>query len=224
MAKINDASPRNAGESILCILFTNVSPGWGLAQSAVAAASGLIGVLVGSLMTARNQRIERKNARVREKLEQFYSPMVGIRSEIKAKSEFRKRLHAVTDAEWRKLTECSPLDKEVTVNQRWPQFEEALNYSVTQQREELIPLYRKMLDHFSTHMWLAETSTLKHYAAMTEFVEMWNRFLSSSLPPEVVNAIGHSEEPLYPLYEDLQETFDRLTAKLEETNHWWSWK
>jgi hypothetical protein len=43
-----------------------------------------------------------------------------------------------------------------------------------------------------------------------------DRFIVDTLPGEVVKAIGHSEETLYPFYEDLQNQHDKLRANLSE--------
>lgn len=70
-------------------------PGWGLAQSCISAAAGLIGVFAGTLMTSRNQAKERKLQRVRDQLENFYSPMLGMRAELGAKSFTRQKVMEV---------------------------------------------------------------------------------------------------------------------------------
>lgn len=71
-----------------------------------------------------------------------------------------------------------------------------------------------MLDHYTSHMWLAEKSTLQHHYALTEFVEIWNRHLDESIPYEVINSLDHKEAMLNPFYEDLQNNFDLLSAQL----------
>jgi hypothetical protein len=78
-------------------LLTN---GGQLIQSAITAAAGLLGVLVGARFTSTEQNKERQNARVHEHLMGFYAPLRGIRAEIKAKSELRGQLHAAAQAAW----------------------------------------------------------------------------------------------------------------------------
>ncbi|MBM9512414.1 hypothetical protein [Desulfogranum marinum] len=73
-----------------------------------------------------------------------------------------------------------------------------------------------MLEIIQNNMWLAEKSTLKHFPKLIEFVDLWDRFLKDTLPGEVVQALGHSEKSLHPLYEDLQQRHDELRAKLSE--------
>jgi hypothetical protein len=87
-----------------------------------------------------------------------------------------------------------------------------LDYNNRQLTEEIIPLYR--LDIFTDRMWLAEASTMRHYPALVEFVEVWNRFLDKSLPREVIDQIEHKEENLKPFYDDLQTHFTKLSQRL----------
>lgn len=199
-------------------MFAETSPAWAMGQSLIAAASGLGGVCVGAWTTARNQKKEREHARLREQLQNFYSPLLGMRSEIKAKSELRQKLHRAGNFEWQKLFEAvhDPVAKQQVHDANWPRYEKLLDHSDAQLRHELVPLYRRMLEHYSTHMWLAEKSTLTHYAALTEFVEIWNRFLEGSLPLEILKSVDHSESALFALYTDLQNNFDRLSDELRQ--------
>jgi hypothetical protein len=199
-------------------MFADVSPGWGIASSVIAAVSGLGGVGIGGLITSHTQKVERKNARIRQQLQEFYSPLLGMRSEIKAKSDIRHKLHSVANVEWAKLLVGvdDPSEKQRLQEGHWPRFEKLAEHSETQLRDELIPLYRQMLDYYSTHMWLAEKSTLSFYPAFTEFVELWNRHLSGSLPFEVIKAIDHKESDLFPFYEDLRQNFDLLSDELKK--------
>lgn len=53
----------------------------------ISAGAGLAGVIVGAVCTGFNQWRGRVNDRYREQLENFYSPILGLREEIRAKSE-----------------------------------------------------------------------------------------------------------------------------------------
>ncbi len=59
--------------------------------------------------------------------------------------------------------------------ERFPDFEAVIEYDNKQPIGELLPLYRQMVSHFATNMWLAEPSTLQYFGVLIEFVEMWNR-------------------------------------------------
>ena len=193
--------------------------GIGLAQLIVPAAAGIGGVLVGGLITARGQRKERQHNHIKHQLECFYGPLVAMRAQIRAKSELRVKLHGIADAAWRKRLESvrdDPQALQATEKARGPQFDKVFEYSDEQLRNELIPLYRKMLEHVTGHMWLGEPSTLEHLGTLVEFVEIWNRFLAKTLPHEVLESIDHSEKELYPFYEDLKTQTKRLRQELKK--------
>ncbi|MGA3083067.1 MAG: hypothetical protein ABSD44_17080, partial [Terracidiphilus sp.] len=185
--------------------------GWNLMQSGISAGAGLLGVLIGGLVTAHSQRADRRNARIREQLEGFYSPLIGIRDEIRAKSVVRMNVHSATGSAW---------IKKVELNDRNPsgdgkdKFDKVYEYSNEQMEKDLVPLYQKMLELYLKNKWLAEPSTLKFNYEFVEFVELWKRYFADSLPREVLGEMEHSEKKLYPLYKDLQDTFDRLTNEL----------
>jgi len=139
-----------------------------------------------------------------------------MKDEIRSKSELRKKLHGAGNIAWQKQFQgvADPLEKKMITEKQSAKFDKLLEYSDTQLKQDLVPLYRKMLELYSSNMWLAEPSTLKFHFVLTEFVEIWNRCLDGSLPGEVLAEIEHSEENLKPFYEDLQANFDRLTKDL----------
>jgi hypothetical protein len=192
-------------------MFDNSWPGWNLMQSGISAGAGLLGVLVGGLVTAHSQRSERRNARIREQLEGFYSPLIGIRDEIRAKSVVRTNVHSAAGSAFVKTVELH--DRNLPADEK-EKFDKVFDYDNVQMKEDLVPLYQKMLDLYLKNKWLAEPSTSNFVYEFVEFVELWKRYYAGSLPPEVVSAMEHSEKKLYPLYQDLQDTFVRLRNEL----------
>jgi hypothetical protein len=189
-----------------------------LANLIVPALAGLGGVALGGWITTRTQRIERLHNRIREQLKHFYSPLLGMRAQILAKSEVRSKVSGAADAAWQNLIGNTYEDTEVVrkvEQERFPDFEKIVEYNNRQLIEELLPLYRQMVEHFGKNMWLAEPSTLKHFGALVEFLEVWNRWLNGTLPREVVRLLGHSEDKLQPLYQDLARQSECLSQKLK---------
>ena len=193
--------------------------GLGLGQLIVPAAAGILGVLVGGLITAHSQRRERQHNGIRRQLECFYGPLLAMRRQIRSKSELRVRLHKIADAAYQKRIASvrdDPQALQAVEKARGAQFDKVFEYSDEQLRNELIPLYRKMLDHVTQYMWLAEPSTLDHFDVLVEFVEIWNRFLAKTLPHEVLESIDHSEKDLDPFYEDLEMQTKKLRQELKK--------
>lgn len=194
-----------------------VEIGWQqLIQSGISAGAGLAGVLVGGWLAGKHQKQDRQNARRSQQCMEFYAPLRAMWAEIRAKTQLRLKVHAAAQSLWPEKFQGieNPNLKSVLDKEQAPKYERIFNYSNDQLEKDIVPLYRKMLEHFSSHMGLAEQSTLEHYVAFVEYVEIWNRFLQSSLPAEVAHKLDHKETILYPLYEDIQKNFERLRSEL----------
>lgn len=198
-------------------------------QPVIAAASALLGVAVGGYFTAHNQKRERQQRRISEQLAEFYSPMLALRARVLAKSELGLKITGEADSAWRAMMERAykykePIDYvEKVTKERSPDFEKLTQYGNRQLAEEIIPAYCKMVELFTLKMHLAELSTIQHFPALLDFVEIWSRWLDQSLPVEVLGRLNHSEEKLYPLYEDLADNFARMQQTLREKRRWWCW-
>jgi len=178
-------------------------PEW--VQWLVTAVAGLIGVGLGAALTTGRERAARRHRFVERQLEDFYSPMIGLRQEIRAKSELRLEISNAAGQAW---TELCQETREADATRggvkhwthlketRWPEFSRIIEYDNRQLIEELLPGYRKMFDLFRDNFWLAEDSTRSHYASLLGFVEMWNRWTGGSIPAEVVQRIDRREETL----------------------------
>jgi hypothetical protein len=178
----------------------------------ISAGAGLLGVLVGAICTAFNQWRGRINDRYRDQLQNFYSPMHGMREEIKAKSDFRVRLHNIAG-------EVYPAIARTATDETKSQFDHLQDYSNKQLCDELIPTYNRMAALFTERMYLAEASTRKYYAKLLVFVEIWNRHIAGTIPREVAMKLDQDEKELYPLYKDVEDNFTRIQNKL--SGHFW---
>ena len=102
--------------------------------------------------------------------------------------------------------------------QRFPDFEKVIEENNRQLVEEIMPLYGQMVEHFAANMGLAKKSTLQYFGALVEFVEIWNRWLRDTLPPEALDFLGHSEDKLKPFYDDLYMNVESLRCELESVS------
>jgi hypothetical protein len=71
-----------------------------------------------------------------------------------------------------------------------------------------------MVTIFKEKIGFAEESTVARYPALLEFVETWTRSQKGGLPGDVLQEIGHDEERVYPLYDDIEHQVKRLRAEL----------
>jgi hypothetical protein len=148
------------------------------------------------------------------------APMLGIRERLRATNEVSLKVSAAAHAEWpRLINEARESGTVSEMRERLsPEFEKIIEYENQQLKEEVIPLYRQMVDLFTAKMHLAEPSTRMHFTALIEFVEMWDRSLSGALPREVVQRVGANEETLISFYTDLKTNFELLQEALKP--HW----
>lgn len=95
-----------------------------------------------------------------------------------------------------------------------------IEYDNNQLREELIPLYRKMLDLFTEKYWLADEDTRAYYQEFLEFVEIWERYLAEALPGDVIRKLGHTEENVLPFYEHIERKLSVLQDEINAKSFW----
>ena len=190
----------------------------------IAPITGLLGVMVGTAVTAwatsyRERRHRQHEFRERQ-LKELYSPLLGLRLEIHVNSELRAKISNVADAQWRLLSETArktadPVESLRRLKaDRWPAFEAAIEYSNQQLREELIPSYRRMVQIFRDNIWLAEPDTQKHFGILLEFVAIWEQWLARAIPHEVITELDTSEAKLLPFYEHMQAKHDEIRQRI----------
>jgi hypothetical protein len=70
------------------------------------------------------------------------------------------------------------------------------------------------------NLWLAEPDTREHLPKLLKFIELWERAAAKTIPFEVAvtKKIDLSEGQVWPFYENLQKTHDRLQKKLRRVN------
>jgi hypothetical protein len=183
----------------------------------ITAVVGLVGVGLGGLLISWNQRKERRERFVLDQLREFYAPMLGIRERLRAKNEVRLKVSAAANAEWPRLMSTARESGNLreTRERLSPEFGKIIEYENQQLKEEIIPLYRQMMDLFTAKMHLTEPSTRKHFPALVDFVEIWERSLGGALPREVVPLVGANEETLISFYTDLETNFERLQVVIK---------
>lgn len=186
-----------------------------------AALAGLLGVLVGALIAISRERAKAKRDFLSRQLSEFYSPMVGIREEIRILSEFRLKVTGHAGDVWKELCEIGRAsgDPEALKKLLEPErdkLDTRIEYDNTQLSQTIIPAYQRMVDLFREKYWLAEFETREYFTPLVEFVEGWNRFLSRTHSPEVLQRVDVKEDVLLPFYDHLRETHDQLRNRVKK--------
>jgi hypothetical protein len=184
--------------------------------------SALVGGLVVYVFGIRKASIEIRNAFIQKQLSEFYSPIAGYRKRVRAKSELRGKVSAAADKAWRET--CTPYSdaKKPMLNHEelYAPYGKIIEYDNNQLREELMPLYRKILDLFTDKYWLADEDTRAYYQSFLEFVEIWERYLAEALPGDVIRKLGHSEENALPFYEHVERKLSFLHGEINAKSFW----
>jgi len=188
----------------------------------IPALAGFLGVLVGAWLTSKREERQRRFAFLERQLRDFYSPLIGLRSEIRKKSELRLRISSAANTEWQRLCEqmrntARPEENlERLQKEKGPQFDAIINYNNEQFAKDILPAYRQMLAVFRDNLWLADPETRPHFDNLLEFVDLWERWVARSIPHEVIKYLGHTEETLHPFYDHLEKKLDELRLRLSE--------
>lgn len=186
----------------------------------VPAAAGLIGVAIGAWLTSRRERSQRRLDNLEKQLTHFYSPMLGLRNEIRMHGELRVRIQGAANSTWNKLcAEARSVSTEALTTfslTRGAEFKSIIDYDNEKLHKELLPAYHVMAQLFRENLWLADPVTCTHYESLIEFVEIWDRWEAKAMPAELLKELGHTEAKLTEFYEHLQQKHDSLRQKLKD--------
>ena len=184
-----------------------------LFKTAVGPVATLLAGYIGVRYGLKQVKTQKKLDFIERQLREFYSPMLGFRKEILAKSELRVKISKAANEAWRQTCERSPKPFD-NHEEEFEPYKRIIEYDNAQLRDELLPLYKRMLSTFSANYWLAEPETRKWFTELCEFVELWERWLSTAIPADVIEKLDHREEKLYPFYEELEKRMDILRKTL----------
>src|SRR6266481_619996 len=134
---------------------------------ALPALSAVGGVFLGAYMSQRREIKQRRSGFIERQLRELYSPLLGLREEIRAQSELRVSIQDKADVVWERLCDKAeksqgPSGLKKLQEERGPIFLALIKYDNTKLREELLPTYRKMVATFRDNFWLAEPATRAH--------------------------------------------------------------
>ena len=181
--------------------------------------SGLSGVIIGSWLSSRQHQKKQRLEFIEQQLSCFYSPLLGIRDEIRMLSELRQKISQSADYHWKKICKNARESggtenlRHVT-DERRDEFMKAIEYDNKQLTESLLPSYRKMAIIFRENYYLAENETRDFFKSLIEFIDIWDRWLDKSIPYEVIEEFGYGEKLLHPFYENLEIIHNKLRDRL----------
>ncbi|HEV7218956.1 MAG TPA: hypothetical protein VGN39_08780 [Terriglobales bacterium] len=178
---------------------------------------GLVGVLVGGIIANWNNKREQRRTMLQQQFSEFYGPLLALRSQIKAKSELRARLSQLVCEEMPRELSGLPPQANGIVESEFRASDRMIDYNNRQIEQDLLPAYKEMRDLFVSKMYLAERATLPYLPELVEFIEIWDRWMDKSLPRTALTGVNHSENRLYPFYDEIEEQFESLRQKLSKS-------
>lgn len=170
----------------------------------------LLAVFIGYILGLRQMKTKMRMDFIERQLREFYSPLIGYRKRINAISELRVNIFKASDTKWKEFCRINPNPTE----EDFKPYKNSIIYDSKQFREEVMPLYNKMVSVFTENYYMSESETKKWYDELLRFVEIWHCWLDEAIPKEVIVELNHTEERLKPFYADLDNEIDRLRKKL----------
>lgn len=186
----------------------------GLWKVVVPALITLMAVYLAYRFAIYQARIKRNADLIEKQLLEFYSPIWGCIKRIRAQGSLRAEISEASNTAWKKVCEGAPKPF-LNHDEEFKPYKKLIEYDNEQLTGEVIPLYDKALEVFTTKFWLSEDTTRQYYEGFYRFVEIWHRYLNQSLPMDALKEIEHGENSLQEFYKDIEDNMIKLKFKLK---------
>ncbi len=170
----------------------------------------LVVALAAIVVTWLISRQQQKYSFREKQLKEFYGPLLALRLEIQALSNFRCNMLNNAESAWGEKSSKADLGEKVD----FTSYEKIIDYSNLQYKTVIRPLYRAMQKLFLDNIWLAEPETLGFLSKFVNYNESQDLVLTEKIPSEVYSLIELKEEELKPFYTHLSATTELLKKKM----------
>lgn len=114
---------------------------------------GLGAAVLSAFLTGKREVVQRRHAFIERQLRDFYSPLLGLRTEIRTRSELRVKIHGVADNLWRRLVREArerggPEATQQMGEAKSAEFQKIIEYDNERLMQDLLPAYRSMVRVF----------------------------------------------------------------------------
>ena len=179
--------------------------------------SAIGGVFLWAWLSSCQEQRQQRRAFIEKQVQELYAPLLNILRQVRALCEVRR--HTAAEGVWAELCHEAGERGGPEALQRLSAERSTVVRTIArdkddQWKKELLPCYKAMLQIFQEKIWLAEETTRERFQKLTTYVELWERGLNRAIPVEVIAWLNVREADLAPLYEDLEQTFRNLRAKL----------
>lgn len=174
------------------------------------AVGALLGAAAGLLVALQVSRVQRRGDFRRKQLGEFYSPMAGWVKHVTALNTLNQRIWSEYETAWQGVVAKYGDHIPEKINDDAERFQKRIRYANEQHRNEILPLYRRMLEHFTGNYWLAESSTRTYYQDFLEFVEIWNMQEQEVLASELRERVRPNMLQVTAFFQHLETTLGTL--------------
>jgi hypothetical protein len=148
----------------------------------------IIGIVIGFILSRIHQSGEKKHEFHYRQINDLYSPLICCIIKIENIMSVQKELADYANEGWKNIHDKAP--KPFFDHEKYFQpFKKLIEYDNRQQINEVIPLYREILDIFTNNYFLASNKSQVYYRDYLKFIEIWNRNLTEPFPDEVYEVI-----------------------------------
>lgn len=176
----------------------------------------VLGTLLGYRFFVKRFKLEKRLEFIRHQVKEFYSPLVGCRTRIRASSELRDELSSACGTAWTRI--CDEQPRPFLEHEKYFEpFKKQIEDENQRLKKDILPLYDKMVDIFTKNLWLAEDSTKDFYKPFCRYVELWHRFYDHAIPPSALGKeVTIDEKDVLPFYKNLENNLNRLRHELSQ--------
>ena len=184
---------------------------------AIPAVSSFIGAGFVFIFGIRQGTLQRRAAYREKQLAEFYAPILAQHARIDATMRVRKALYNGAHEAWAEL--CKRYEGAHQLmhdhEEQFKPYKKLFEYDNEQFTKALFPLYQKMLELFTEKYWLADEDTRNHYPAFLHYVEIWERFLSESVPRDALERVDHGADRVEAFFRHVEQKVSELQGELK---------
>jgi len=173
-----------------------------------------LGATAAFMFGLRKASADRRAEFRRQQLTEFYSPIAGHAKRARALLAMSMKVWNAKDKGWRDVLAPYLGNYTKKLDEDHRRFAKIAEYENAQLDEELLPIYRLILDVFTSKYSYALRSTRQYYEGYYAFVNQWDRVKREALPTEVREHLPHNAKVLHEFFDHIENMLQTLQDEL----------
>lgn len=154
-------------------------------------ASGFLGIIFGY----QSYKIQRRFNYKERQLNELYSPILASIKEINAK--FSAIINVLDILEEENKDKIKEWKRTGSIEGSFEWYKGSVLYNAKIVEEEILPVYRKILDILTTNYSLADDDTIEFYDKLIDYIEFEYRCINTEIPKELYIKLKTQSERLH---------------------------